>query len=120
MTFPNLNSFAFLGSRMKQQKAFAAFVDHLAREFNGQDIEFPKEYGEIEKLVNDTSVKEFMDLVFRRTTWAANSLILGSEAFCRNMIDQFKLQPMTFGNPTPFRLSSALCNGHQRAGPHAF
>ncbi len=118
VTFPALNSFAFLKSRSRQQKAFALFVDHLAREFKGKETQFPKDYGDIEKLVNDTSIKEFIDLVFRRTAWAANSLILGSEAFCRKMINHFGLQPLTYGNPMPFRLSGVLCNAHRRAGPH--
>lgn len=119
VTFPNLKTFSFLGSPVAQQKAFALFVDHLARTYKGQDAVFPKEYGGIEKLVDDTSIEDFADLVFHRTAWADHSLILGGEAFCRDMIDQFGLQPLSYGDPTPFRLTGALCNAHRRAGRHS-
>lgn len=59
-----------------------------------------------------------MVLAFRRTEWALNSLVLGSESFCREMIARSNLQTALVNRP--FRLAEGLFNTHLRAGPHSF
>jgi putative transposase len=119
VTFPSLKGFEFLQSAARQQRAFALFVDSLALREAGKEGTYPVAMAEIKELVEKIDIKDFADLALRRTRWAANSLILGSEAFCREMIGRFGLQPLGREHPVPFQLTSVLCNGHMRAGPHA-
>ena len=119
VVFPALKGFDFLKTTARQQRGFALFVDHLAARCAGEAGSYPVVMAEIEQLVDSMDIKAFIDLALKRTGWAAHSLILGGEVFCREMIARFGLQPFGRESPAPFRLTPALCNAHMRDGPHA-
>ena len=93
------------------------FVDHLAETADHEGASFPTEHAELEALVSRVDVAEIAGLVLRRTRWMINSLILGSEGFCSEMIARFSLQTGHYDGPRPFALGGCLYNGRQRAGP---
>lgn len=73
---------------------------------------------DFQKVLESMDLDAFTDLVLRRTEWALNSLVLGSESFCREMIAHFHLQTALVNRP--FRLAEGVFNTHLRAGPHSF
>ncbi len=114
---PALSGFHFLPDRNKRQAAFGLFVDHLAGLHVGQRC-YPCDHETIELLVADVDIPSMVDLAFRRSRWAVNSLFLGSKSFCAEMMTQHGLKPWWQEHPEPFGLAPGLFNGHQRAGPH--
>ena len=115
VTFPKLRGFEFAKTAAQRQKAFRMFLDYLADRERGEAATLPLES---QAFLESMNLDEFMDLVLRRSEWALNSLVLGSETFCRDMIARFHLQTALVNRP--FRLAEDLFNTHMRAGPHAY
>jgi len=68
-----------------------------------------------EAFLEDFDVEEIINLVFQRTKWLANSLVVGSKAFCEPITK--KILGLT--NPRLRALSNKLFTNHQRAGPYS-
>ena len=60
-----------------------------------------------------------VELALRRSKWLVHSVVVGSELFCRNIIERFDLQQGQHQEARPYRLTFNLYNEHVRAGPHA-
>ena len=114
---PKLPGFEVLKDARQRQKGFALFVDHLAERGVDETASFPATHAELEALAAQVDLTEFSELVLRRTRWMINSLVLGSEGFCSEMIARFTLQAARYRGPRPFELGGGLYNGRQRAGP---
>lgn len=117
VTIPDLLGFESLKSARHRQKGFALFSDYLAEHTEQEHGSFPVDHAELEALVSRVDVGEIASLVLRRTRWMIDSLVLGSEGFCAEMIACFSLQPGRYDEPRPFKLGGCLYNGRQRAGP---
>ncbi len=115
VTIPKMKNLNFCRSGKERQRAFGLFCDHVA----DKDAERETESAYlIPDKVMGFATAELADLVLRRTQWAVYSLVLGSEEFCRTMMDRFKIRPLA-AHSNPYALTDTLFNTHQRAGPHA-
>lgn len=118
VNFPKIKGFDYAKTTAQRQKAFRMFLDHLADREHGLESNLEVDVAELQKALSSWKLDEMADWVFRRTEWAWQSLALGSESYCRAVIQRFKLQSP--GCNQPFTLGSGLCNTHMRAGPHSF
>ena len=116
VSMPRLPGFEVLKNKLQRQKGFTLFVDHLAEYRGNEDTPFPVTDAEVEVPATQIDIADFSDLVLKRTRWMSNSLVLGSEEFCSEMIARFTLQAARYNGPRPFELSSGLYNGRQRDG----
>ena len=92
-------------------------MDHIADQEHGKSGAFTCDLRELEELLNRMETKDLLDLTMRRTRWICDSLVLGSHAFCSEMIRKFKLQPGKLFGPDPYNIGNGLYNSHCRAGP---
>ena len=98
----------------ERQKAFARFVDALADGSDDKDPTLSVDPSERAGAPDQIDLREFSELVLSRNRWMSNSRVLGSEAFCAEMIARFSLQTNRFTGPRPKELGGGLYNGRQR------
>jgi REP element-mobilizing transposase RayT len=101
----------------KRQKGFYLLVNHLADRERGMEGHFTCDLAELEAIIDKTDMTVLADLTVRRTRWMIDSMVLGSKAFCAEVIERFRLQPGRLNGPEPYELSGGLFNSHRRAGP---
>ncbi len=61
-------------------------MDHLANREHVLDSKLPIESVDLQKAMASFNLDEIAVLVLRRTEWMMQSLVMGSESFCRDMI----------------------------------
>jgi len=104
-----------LNTVSQRQKAFGLFADHLALQGKQLATGLPKEIADLQRIVASVNVDSLMETSLKRTQWLVNSIVLGSEGFCQDMIRRFRLQPGRVNRPRA--VNEGLYNSHQRAGP---
>lgn len=116
VVIPKLDVFRTLRDHQARQRGFIRLVEFIATA-EQQEAVLPQTVSGFESVMSQQEVDHLVSLTLRRTQWLVHSLVLGSEQFCRRIIEEFRLQPGQLGQGEPFRLAMNLCNEHIRAGP---
>ena len=56
-------------------------------------LTFPTEIRAIEKLIDEVKLSGLMEIIANRANWLIDSIVLGSQAFCEEMIQKYQLHP---------------------------
>jgi len=113
VTVPKVQGFNLSGESQRQ-RAFDLYLQHLVLQKMGKESNYPHEIAELEKMVASYGVKDIGALVLRRTHWLTASLILGSKAFCKDIITRKNLRTSIDDDCEPFALPYGLYNQRKR------